>query len=226
MSLVCVTLWWVIFICYVCCCFYTYCFAIFECFYLTSRSLFSYLFLIFFFKQKTAYALRISDWSSDVCSSDLNRRRCVRTPDAIRRDADAALNVCKRHSLASLRAVSSSTHCSDKTRWKSCRRCPGDMVSKSASSCWMRWTSRVSIASHRLRSAATMPSSSVIRVLSGAVNVVRRNAHVAAHPAANAIARRPPSAPRKSISIATPSLIYSVPEIGSASCRERVCQYV
>src|SRR3546814_1402584 len=26
----------------------------------------------FFFKQKTAYALRISDWSSDVCSSDLN----------------------------------------------------------------------------------------------------------------------------------------------------------
>src|SRR3546814_3004498 len=28
--------------------------------------------LIFFFKQKTAYELRISDWSSDVCSSDLN----------------------------------------------------------------------------------------------------------------------------------------------------------
>src|SRR3546814_7939388 len=26
---------------------------------------------IFFFKQKTAYELRISDWSSDVCSSDL-----------------------------------------------------------------------------------------------------------------------------------------------------------
>src|SRR3546814_2101935 len=25
----------------------------------------------FFFKQKTAYELRISDWSSDVCSSDL-----------------------------------------------------------------------------------------------------------------------------------------------------------
>src|SRR3546814_7596662 len=27
---------------------------------------------IFFFKQKTAYELRISDWSSDVCSSDLD----------------------------------------------------------------------------------------------------------------------------------------------------------
>src|SRR3546814_2478709 len=28
----------------------------------------------FFFKQKTAYEMRISDWSSDVCSSDLNLR--------------------------------------------------------------------------------------------------------------------------------------------------------
>src|SRR3546814_4949124 len=27
----------------------------------------------FFFKQKTAYEMRISDWSSDVCSSDLGR---------------------------------------------------------------------------------------------------------------------------------------------------------
>src|SRR3546814_14608851 len=29
------------------------------------------LFVVFFFKQKTAYEMRISDWSSDVCSSDL-----------------------------------------------------------------------------------------------------------------------------------------------------------
>src|SRR3546814_5924434 len=28
-------------------------------------------FVVFFFKQKTAYEMRISDWSSDVCSSDL-----------------------------------------------------------------------------------------------------------------------------------------------------------
>src|SRR3546814_9199762 len=35
-----------------------------------------YLFVIifFFFKQKTAYEMRISDWSSDVCSSDLVAR--------------------------------------------------------------------------------------------------------------------------------------------------------
>src|SRR3546814_4803505 len=29
--------------------------------------------IVFFFKQKTAYEMRISDWSSDVCSSDLAR---------------------------------------------------------------------------------------------------------------------------------------------------------
>src|SRR3546814_20202239 len=31
--------------------------------------------MFFFFKQKTAYEMRISDWSSDVCSSDLVRVR-------------------------------------------------------------------------------------------------------------------------------------------------------
>src|SRR3546814_4702158 len=30
-----------------------------------------YVVCVFFFKQKTAYEMRISDWSSDVCSSDL-----------------------------------------------------------------------------------------------------------------------------------------------------------
>src|SRR3546814_19037885 len=32
-------------------------------------------FYFFFFKQKTAYEMRISDWSSDVCSSDLRTSR-------------------------------------------------------------------------------------------------------------------------------------------------------
>src|SRR3546814_8367084 len=32
----------------------------------------------FFFKQNTAYEMRIRDWSSDVCSSDLPRLRCDR----------------------------------------------------------------------------------------------------------------------------------------------------
>src|SRR3546814_5003378 len=39
------------------------------------------LYVFFFFKQKTAYEMRISDWSSDVCSSDLA---------TVRRDFQAA----------------------------------------------------------------------------------------------------------------------------------------
>src|SRR3546814_9154913 len=39
------------------------CFVLYCCFY--------FFFCFFFFKQKTAYEMRISDWSSDVCSSDL-----------------------------------------------------------------------------------------------------------------------------------------------------------
>src|SRR3546814_10485780 len=35
--------------------------------------------MFFFFKQKTAYEMRISDWSSDVCSSDLVDHPIVRT---------------------------------------------------------------------------------------------------------------------------------------------------
>src|SRR3546814_10200036 len=45
--------------------------------------------LVFFFKQKTAYELRISDWSSDVCSSDL----CADhdgVAERLRRDTDTA----------------------------------------------------------------------------------------------------------------------------------------
>src|SRR3546814_6448048 len=39
---------------------------------------------IFFFKQKTAYEMRISDWSSDVCSSDLAsaQRQAINEPSA------------------------------------------------------------------------------------------------------------------------------------------------
>src|SRR3546814_2713301 len=40
------------------------------CFY-HSYVCFRFCYFFFFFKQKTAYEMRISDWSSDVCSSDL-----------------------------------------------------------------------------------------------------------------------------------------------------------
>src|SRR3546814_3324301 len=39
-------------------------------------------FVLFFFKHKTAYEMRISDWSSDVCSSDLQSDQRASTPHA------------------------------------------------------------------------------------------------------------------------------------------------
>src|SRR3546814_15182607 len=38
------------------------------------------VFCFFFFKQKTAYEMRISDWSSDVCSSDLVLSAALHVP--------------------------------------------------------------------------------------------------------------------------------------------------
>src|SRR3546814_16477017 len=44
---------------------------------------------LFFLKQKTAYEMRISDWSSDVCSSDLGLHRAL-TYAALKLDEDLA----------------------------------------------------------------------------------------------------------------------------------------
>src|SRR3546814_7614325 len=49
---------------------FTLCFSFFL-FYFVFVSLLLLFAFVFFFKQKTAYEMRISDWSSDVCSSDL-----------------------------------------------------------------------------------------------------------------------------------------------------------
>src|SRR3546814_4929064 len=49
----------------------------------------------FFFKQKTAYEMRISDWSSDVCSSDL-KYRCHPPPSAKKLNAAPVFQVCTR----------------------------------------------------------------------------------------------------------------------------------
>src|SRR3546814_11446509 len=45
---------------------------------------------MFFFKQKTAYELRISDWSSDVCSSDLVFELDQPGPDPVRAELGRA----------------------------------------------------------------------------------------------------------------------------------------
>src|SRR3546814_4051689 len=53
------------------------------------------LLLCLFFKQKTAYEMRISDWSSDVCSSDLEDHHIV----------DELVEALHQHKIAQLRAV-------------------------------------------------------------------------------------------------------------------------
>src|SRR3546814_9878351 len=47
----------------------------------------------FFFKQKTAYEMRISDWSSDVCSSDLGRPDVLPAAGLADRGAEYRLDV-------------------------------------------------------------------------------------------------------------------------------------
>src|SRR3546814_1082463 len=63
----------------------------------------------FFFKQKTAYDMRISDWSSDVCSSDLGRQQAISQPPAPfrRREIIANWVACERGSgrIAGDRAI-------------------------------------------------------------------------------------------------------------------------
>src|SRR3546814_2808407 len=48
----------------------------------------------FFFKQKTAYDLRISDWSSDVCSSDLSQYVSIRYTERL---SEAGINPSVGH---------------------------------------------------------------------------------------------------------------------------------
>src|SRR3546814_904639 len=57
--------------------------------------------VFFFFKQKTAYEMRISDWSSDVCSSDVREGRGMMTAcefqDGIGMTDDRKPDRCVRH---------------------------------------------------------------------------------------------------------------------------------
>src|SRR3546814_9919062 len=57
-----------------------------------------FFFFFFFFKQKTAYEMRISDWSSDVCSSDLHHVNAeVRSGRRKPGDGDDYRKRCRHH---------------------------------------------------------------------------------------------------------------------------------
>src|SRR3546814_10116971 len=79
---------------------------------------------IFIFKQKTAYEMRISDWSSDVCSSDLlpgrlaASRVTARTSDFVAHTNMVAVRLFRRALKSSLifRSVRDETFDQDETR--------------------------------------------------------------------------------------------------------------
>src|SRR3546814_3445407 len=60
----------------------------------------------FFFKQKTAYEMRISDWSSDVCSSDLSL--AIRSMDSDNADAVPASGISGQVSANQINSVDGS----------------------------------------------------------------------------------------------------------------------
>src|SRR3546814_4150576 len=58
---------------------------------------FCFIWFFFFFKQKTAYEMRISDWSSDVCSSDLisaDLRAIITGPHVVAMNVPCGLMPC------------------------------------------------------------------------------------------------------------------------------------
>src|SRR3546814_1498197 len=74
-----------------------------------------HLLCFFFFKQKTAYEMRISDWSSDVCSSDLSCRRVeIRHILTLKRNGTRSSATCRR---ARGRAFDPAINGIDRSRW-------------------------------------------------------------------------------------------------------------
>src|SRR3546814_5605766 len=84
----------------------------------------------FFFKQKTAYEMRISDWSSDVCSSDLDYR-----VTAIRRARAGAANEGNLRGAATRRARTprhSTSPRAQRTRGQDCPQCSAGDCSRAS----------------------------------------------------------------------------------------------
>src|SRR3546814_8443348 len=97
-----------------------------------------YFWLFFFFKQKTAYEMCISDWSSDVCSSDL----CV---------VSAALGSVRMRTKSSLLSADSSTRIGKRpcisgirsdglARWNAPRSEERRVGKECVSTCRSRWS--------------------------------------------------------------------------------------
>src|SRR3546814_5714793 len=82
--------------------------------------------MFFFFKQRTAYEMRISDWSSDVCSSDLGGSKDV---------IAAYKKIAASKSPFASRGDSSGTHAAELRIWKQ-----AEIDVKTAGTGWYRET--------------------------------------------------------------------------------------
>src|SRR3546814_3610812 len=94
----------------------------------------SHFLFFFFFKQKTAYEMRISDWSSDVCSSDLLVASADRTRTA---STTSSTEQAQIESWALLRTTSSHATSSSAPGQRSEERRVGK---ECVSTCRSRWS--------------------------------------------------------------------------------------
>src|SRR3546814_1688570 len=88
-------------------------------------------FFFFFFKQKTAYEMRISDWSSDVCSSDLHEGTGLGLP------------LCRRFAEAHGGGLSIESVWRRRRRWPAIRRSRSEerrVGKECVSTCRSRWS--------------------------------------------------------------------------------------
>src|SRR3546814_9540632 len=93
--------------------------------------------LFFFFKQKTAYEMRISDWSSDVCSSDLEGATTHSFPER----TDEATQVLDRILQVALVLVEHCDHLGEFVEGRSELRSEERRVGKECvSTCRSRWS--------------------------------------------------------------------------------------
>src|SRR3546814_12491086 len=83
--------------------------------------------MLFFFKQKTAYEMRISDWSSDVCSSDLSRKYRIRPCSWLVCRCRWAMSQASRPAVHNAGRVKSASRQARLPMM--CPECPGDLKS-------------------------------------------------------------------------------------------------
>src|SRR3546814_8825558 len=76
-------------------------------------------YFFFFFKQKTAYEMRISDWSSDVCSSDLleNPATYIWYQESTWREPDFIQEIAQRTGRSEERRVGKECVSTCRSRW-------------------------------------------------------------------------------------------------------------